>query len=210
MITSRTGTTELGDAVWDLPPLILHPFADRGSSERLLEQSKNALLACGLGGNGTGDEDLNRRLLDGRYSEIRMLFFLGKDLVRWTGQCQELVERVPELAGAGVREQSFARLVTRHMPEAVSLKLQGWGVHDAGVIFARAIAMNHVFAGPPEFQQLAESFIRDYHRYADSIFSGWLQAVTFREITPHNFRFDLYASGEYTKLLENEWGTDSV
>jgi hypothetical protein len=208
MITSRAGTAELGDAIWDLPPLILHPFADRGASERLLEQSRNALLACGLGSNGAGQDDLNRRMLEGRFSEIRMLFFLGKDLVRWTGQCQEFVERIGELAAAGVREQSFARLVTRYMPEAVSLKLQGWGVHDAGVIFARAIALNRVFAGPPEFHQLAEGFIRDYHRYADALFNAWLQMSPFREITAANFRFDLYASGEYTKMLENEWGTE--
>src|SRR5947209_5333548 len=118
MTTSRTGTAELGDAVWELPPLILHPFADRSSSERLLEQSRNALLACGLAGNnGAGDEDLNRRLIEGRFSEIRMLFFLGKDLVRWTGQCQEFADRIPELSGAGVHEQSFAKLLTRHMPE---------------------------------------------------------------------------------------------
>src|SRR5437899_2812387 len=104
MMTSRTGTADLGNAVWDLPPLILHPFADRGSSERLLEQSRNALLACGLGGeNGSTQEELNHRLLDGRFSEIRMLFFLGKDLVRWTGQCQEFAERIPELADVGLR-----------------------------------------------------------------------------------------------------------
>ncbi len=209
MITSRTGgAAELGDAVWDLPPLILHPFADRAASERLLEQSKNALLACGIGGSLSGQDDLNRRLLEGRFSEIRMLYFLGKDIVRWTGQCQELVERVPELAGAGVREQSFARLVTRYMPEAVSLKLQGWGVHDAGVIFARAIGLNHVFAAPPEFHQLDEGFVRDYHRYADALFTTWMQLVTSREITANNFRFHLYASGEYTKMLESEWGSD--
>src|SRR5581483_1223699 len=208
MITSRAGTAELGDAVWELPPLILHPFADQASSERLLENSKSVLLASPLGGNGTADEDLNRRLLEGRFSEIRMLFFLGKDVARWIGQCQEFVERIAELAGAGVEEQSFAHLVTRDMPESVSLKLQGWGVHDAGVIFSRAIALNRVFAAPPEFHQLAEAFIRDYHRFADSIFSGWMQLASFREITASNFRFDLYASGEYTKMLENEWGTE--
>src|SRR5689334_4526021 len=142
MITSRTGTTELGDTIWGLPPLILHPFADRASSERLLEDSKSALLACGLGTNGASQDELNRRLLEGRYSEIRMLFFLGKDLVRWIEQCVEFADRIPELGGKALREQSFARLLTRHMPEAVSLKLHGWGVQEAGVMFARAIALN--------------------------------------------------------------------
>jgi hypothetical protein len=95
------------------------------------------------------------------------------------------------------------------MPEAVSLKLQGWGVHDAGVIFARAIALNHVFGEPPGYPQLADGFVRHYHRYADHLFACWQQLVTFQEITCANFRFDLYASGEYTKMLENEWGTGS-
>src|ERR1041385_5135878 len=108
----RTADAELGDSRWDLPPLILHPFADRASSERLLENSRNALLACGaLGGNGTG-EDLARRRLEGRFSEVRMLFYLGKDLVRWTAQCVEFTERIPELAGMAISEQSFGRLLT--------------------------------------------------------------------------------------------------
>jgi len=206
--THNDGLANLGDAVWDLPPLILHPFADRASSERLLENSRNALVACGaLLGNGTGQEELARRMLEGRFSEIRMLFYLGKDLVRWMAQCLEFSERVPELAAMAIREQSFARLVTRNMPEAVSLKLQGWGVHDAGVILARAIGLNQVFAEPPGFELMAESFIRDYHRYADSLFACWQQMANFREITGANFHFDLYASGEYTKMLENEWGT---
>jgi hypothetical protein len=206
--THSNGPANFGDTVWDLPPLILHPFADRASSERLLENSRNALVACGaLAGNGTGQEELARRMLEGRFSEIRMLFYLGKDLVRWIDQCLEFIERVPGLAGIAIHEQSFAGLLTRHMPEAVSLKLQGWGVHDAGVIFARAIGLNQVFAEPPGFEQMAENFIRDYHRYADSLFACWQQIASFREITGANFRFDLYASGEYTKMLESEWGT---
>ena len=135
-----------------------------------------------------------------------MLFYLGKDLVRWMGQCVEFTERISELAGVGIREQSFARLLTRQMPEAVGLKLQGWGVQDAGVIFARAVGLNQVFTEPPAFEHLAESFLRDYHRYADSVFGCWQQIANFREITAANFRFDLYASGEYAKMLENEWG----
>src|SRR5262249_50177436 len=134
--TQRSADADLGTSLWELPPLILHPFADRASSDRLLENSRTALMAAGLvPGDGPG-EDLGHRLLEGRFAEIRMLFFLGKDLVRWMEQCVEFTGRIPELAGKTIREQSFARLVARHMPEAVSQKLQGWGVHDAGVIFA--------------------------------------------------------------------------
>lgn len=202
----RSADADLGASLWELPPLILHPFADRASSDRLLENSKAALMAVGLGsGDGPG-EDLGRRLLEGRFSEIRMLFFLGKDLVRWTEQCVEFTGRIPELAGKSIREQSFARLLTRHMPEAVSLKLQGWGVQDAGVIFARAMALNRLFSEAPQYPQLADSFIRHYHRYADHIFECWQHMVSFREITSTHFRFDLYASGEYTKMLETQWG----
>jgi hypothetical protein len=202
----RTADAELGDSRWELPPLILHPFADRASSERLLENSRDALLAAGVAPADTTGEELGRRLLEGRYSEIRMLFFLGKDLVRWMEQCMDFTGRIPELAGKTIREQSFARLLTRQMPEAVSLKLQGWGVQDAAVIFARAIALNRIFAEPPGYAQLADSFIRHYHRYADHIFECWQQMVAFREINCANFHFDLYASGEYTKMLETQWG----
>ena len=204
--TPRTSDADLGDSIWELPPLILHPFADRGASERLLENSRNALLACGAASGIGNSEDLGRRLLEGRFAEIHMLYFLGKDLVRWIEQCVEFTGRIPELAGKAIREQSFARLLTRNMPEPVSLKLQGWGVNDAGVIFARAIALNRLFAEPPGYAQLADSFVRHYHRYADYIFECWQQIVAFREITSTNFRFDLYASGEYTKMLESQWG----
>jgi hypothetical protein len=95
------------------------------------------------------------------------------------------------------------------MPEAVSLKLHGWGVQEAGVMFARAIALNRLFAAPPEYAQLADGFLRHYHRYSDHVFECWEQLVAFREITAANFRFELYASGEYTRLLESQWGNES-
>ena len=204
--TKRNGEATFGDMVWELPPLILHPFADRASSERLAENSRNALLAMAPA-IGAHAEDLARKRLEGRFAEIRMLFYLGKDVMRWIGQCLELVERAPELTASGVREQSFANLLTRHMPEGVGLKLQGWGVQDASVIFSRAVGLNQIFAEPPVFEALAEEFVRNYHHYADATYNCWQQMAGSRQITCANFRFDLYASGEYTKMLENEWGT---
>ncbi len=207
MTGTPNGEAAFPDRVWELPPLILHPFADRASSDRLLENSKNALMACGmLPGNGTHADDLARKLLEGRFAELRMLYFLGKDVMRWIGQCVEFAERDPDLALLGLRPQSFALLLARHMPRPVALKLEGWGVHDAGVIFARAMGLNHVFSEPPACEGLAEGFVRHYHRYADALFAGWQNSEGFREISPSNFRFDLYASGEYTRMLENEWG----
>jgi hypothetical protein len=206
--TPSNGGAAPGQQVWELPPLILHPFADRASSERLLENSKNVLLSCGLlEGSSSAEEELARKLLEGRFAEVRMLYYLGKDVLRWAGQCAEFAERIPELAGLSIREQSFALLLTRHAPRAVLLKLEGWGVHDAAAIFARSIGLNQIFSAPPPLEVLTEGFIRNYHRYADALFACWHETASFREITYTNFRFELYASGEYTKILENEWGT---
>ena len=96
-------TTTFGETVWVLPPLILHPFNERVAPSTLLENSKAALMLSGLiPSDGTDEEELKRRLLSGRYSEIRMLFFLGKDVFRWLDQCVEWVERVAELREAEV------------------------------------------------------------------------------------------------------------
>src|SRR6266700_2956296 len=102
---SRVLTT-LGETVWDLPPLILHPFNERVPPAQLLENSKAALMLSGLIPNdGTDSEDLKRRLPSGRYSEVRMLFFLGKDVLRWGEKCSEWASRIPELEGAYLPSQ---------------------------------------------------------------------------------------------------------
>src|SRR6202048_1999203 len=96
--------TILGETVWDLPPLILHPFNERVPPSTLLENSKAALMLSGLiPSDGSDQEDLKRRLLAGRYSEVRMLFFLGKDVLRWIDQCMDWSGRVPEVASAEIR-----------------------------------------------------------------------------------------------------------
>ena len=65
----------------DLPPLILHPFNEHTPPSVLLDNSKAALMLSGLIPNdGTDPDELSRRILAGRYGEIRMLFFLGKDV----------------------------------------------------------------------------------------------------------------------------------
>src|SRR5579872_1099744 len=85
-----TPMTTLGETVWVLPPLILHPFNERVPPSALLENSKAALMLSGLiPSDGSDPEELKRRLLSGRYSEVRMLYFLGKDVFRWIDQCVE-------------------------------------------------------------------------------------------------------------------------
>ena len=66
-----------------LPPLILHPFADATGPDKLVESSRASLMLQGLlPSSGQSQDELDRALLDGRFCEIRMLFYVGKDLTR--------------------------------------------------------------------------------------------------------------------------------
>jgi hypothetical protein len=197
------------ESVCDLPPLILHPFNERVPPAALLENSKAALMLSGLiPGDGTGESELTRRLLAGRSSEVRMLFFVGKDIFRWIGQCMESTARYGGLAAAELRPQSFANLLVDAPPPAVNDKLVRWGVADHAAIFARAVGLNSVFAEPPTAGALSPDFLRNYHRYADALYRAFLESEPHMTIDSRNFRFDLYASGEYSRMLESEWNSE--
>jgi hypothetical protein len=203
--------TPFGDAVWDLPPLILHPFSDGISPAALLESSRAALMLSGLiAGDGSEQDELRQRLLAGRYSEIRMLFYLGKDVSRWIGQCLEFISRIPELEDAGIRSQSFASMLASNPPEPAKEKLVSWGVLDYTSIFSRSLGLHSVFTEPPLLRQLGEEFLERYHIFADALFRCYLELEPYRAISPANFRFALYASGEYARLLESEWENPQV
>jgi|SRR5579863_4091396 len=198
--SSEAGTS------WELPPLILHPFNEQVSPSALLNNSKAALMLSGLmPRDGTDSEELARRVLAGRYSEVRMLFFLGKDIFRWIDQCMEWAERIPALRQSELYHQSFAGLLTESPPAAVSEKLIQWGVTDHLAIFSRAIGLNALFAGPPGLDLVSEGFLRGYHRYADFLYRCYMDSQPHRRIEAANFRFQLFASGEYSRLLESEW-----
>lgn len=202
--------TILGETAWDLPPLILHPFNERIAPSTLLESSKAALMLSGLIPTGGADpEELKRRSLSGRYAEMRMLFFLGKDVFRWIDQCVEWAQRVREFGALEIRRQSFAGLLTKDPPGAVKEKLVRWGVVDYVSIFSRAIGMNAMFVEPPAFETLNEEFLRNYHRYPDFLYRCYMESETYESLTAANFRFTLYASGEYSRMLETQWGGDA-
>ena len=200
-------TTAALNGLWELPPLILHPFNERVPPSTLLESSKAALMLSGLmPGDGSDPDELKRRLLGGRYAEVRMLFFLGKDVARWLEQCQELVESTAELRNLDIRLQSFAGLLTEQPPENVRSKLLAWGVSDYASVFARGIGLYSVFTEPPKFDLLTAQFLTSYHHFADAMFRSYLELQAHRKIMPANFRFEVYASGEYSRLLEEQWG----
>jgi hypothetical protein len=204
-----TALNNLGDGMWHLPPLILHPFNERVPPSTLLENSKAALMLSGLiPGDGSDEEELKRRLLAGKYGEVRMLFYLGKDVFRWMDQCVDWAERVAELGAVGIQRQTFARLLTSQPPGAVREKLVHWGVVDHQSIFSRAIGLQVMFEQPPAFDTLTEEFLRNYHRYADALFRCYLEGQVCAVVTPANFQFELYASGEYSRLLESQWAVE--
>jgi hypothetical protein len=194
---------------WKLPPLILHPFAEAAGPDKLVESSRASLMLQGLLPTGAmSREDLDRKLLDGRFCEIRMLFYVGKDLLRWIDQCLDVVERDEELKRNGFGYQAFAALLVEDPPRNIREKLKQWGVADYKSIFTRALGLNAVFHEVPARVQLSDEFVRHYYRYADQMFVCRQLLWSFGEIHASQFEFDLYASGEYSRMLERQWGAE--
>jgi hypothetical protein len=130
-----------------------------------------------------------------------MLFYVGRDLIRWIDQCLELSDR----EGTGYTFQSFVSLLISHTPPAVQAKLRRWGVADYRSIFSRAIALNSMFAEAPPRLTLSNDFTRNYYRFTDQIFKMLMEG-NHKEIGPGELQFELFASGEYSRMLEEEWG----
>jgi hypothetical protein len=193
-------------ALKKLPPLVLHPFSDSSGPSRLIESSRASMMLQGLLPSGDMDRTaLDRALLQGRYQEIRMLFYVGRDVSRWIEQCMEFVERQAELRGSGIRPQSFAALLVENPPAAVEAKLRKWGVGDFRSIFSRALGLNAILAQVPPREILNDDFIRNYFRYADQMFQCWQSQTTFANLRDFALDFDIFASGEYSRMLEREW-----
>jgi hypothetical protein len=191
---------------WTLPPLILHPFSDSSGPGRLVESSRASLMLQGLLPTGElTSEELERRLLDGRYCEIRMLYYVGRDLIRWIEQCQEYTDTSVELADKGYKFQSFCAYLVDNPPAKVVAKLKQWGVTDYRAIFQRALALNCILANVPERDVLAPEFIRHYYRYADHLYLCRQHSTVYPELPGDEFDFDLFASGEYARILSQEW-----
>jgi hypothetical protein len=189
-----------------LPPLILHPFADASGPGKLVESSRANLKLQGLLPQGEATrEDLDKALLDGRFSEMRMLYYVGKDLARWIGQCLEYAERYQDELPRGICYQSFAGLLIQDAPPAVQAKLRKWGVGDYKSIFSRALGLHTLFAAAPPREMLSDEFVRIYFRYADQIFQTKQGECDFSPLTSREFNFELFSSGEYSRMLERSW-----
>ena len=189
-----------------LPPLILHPFADASGPHKLVESSRASLMLQGLLPTGEQtSEQLERTLLEGRYQEIRLLFYVGKDILRWIDQCVDHVSRYPEMQNVTLRPQSFASYLVENPPAEVARKLKQWGVADHKSIFSRALGLNVILADLPPQETFSTDFLRHYHRYADQMFHCNLGQTHFADPSHLGFEFQIYASGEYSRMLEQEW-----
>lgn len=189
-----------------LPPLILHPFADASGPSKVVESSRASLMLQGLLPSGQqSPEDLERTLLEGRYQEIRMLFYVGRDILRWVGQCMEHIQRYPELKDSSFQPQSFAAYLVQNPPAEVSSKLKKWGVSNHKSIFSRALGLNILLADLPPQEMFAPDFLRHYHRYADQLFHSHLGQIPFADPAHLGFDFEIFASGEYSRMIEREW-----
>lgn len=150
---------------------------------------------------------LLHRMLAGRYQEVRMLLFLGKDVFRWMQQCAEHLQGLSDPDSRDVRivEQSFAALIVEDPPESVKHKLEGWGVTDRPAVFSRAIGIHSMFREPPPLDSLAPGFLKNYHRYADHAYICYQHSQAFRQLDATSYPFEIYASEEYSRLLSDSW-----
>lgn len=155
-------------------------------------------------------EDLERTLLEGRYQEVRMLFYVGRDILRWIDQCVDHVSRYPELEHGTIRPQSFAAYLVQNPPEEVTSKLKKWGVSDHKSIFSRALGLNVMLADMPPQETFAPDFLRHYHRYAEQMFHCYLGQTPFTDPAHLGFEFEIYASGEYSRMLERGWAAHAA
>jgi len=189
-----------------LPPLILHPFTESTSTVRVLESAKASLTRLREGeGDGEENGDIERQMLEGRFTELRMLYYVGKDVYRWLDQCVDNCSRSPELLQHHIPAQSFSQLLIEQAPEDVAEKLRNWGVVEFSRIFSRSIGIFSQFKEPPPPALLQNNYLRYYYRYADFAYSGWRDLKPGYILNPAQFPFTLYASGEYTRMLEEEW-----
>lgn len=195
---------------WELPPLILHPFSDNRGPEVLIECSRAQMMLAGfLPADGSSREQLEEIVLRGRVCEVRMLYYVGLDIDRWLEQCVEVAAREPALKETLLSRGSFAGLLVSEPPRHIHEKLNAWGVADYKALFARALGLNAVFETPPDLETVRSGFLMDYHRYADGFFRAWNEANAGVVATAEAFSFDLYASGEYSRILERQWEMDA-
>ncbi|HZS54665.1 MAG TPA: hypothetical protein VFA65_09700 [Bryobacteraceae bacterium] len=175
-----------------------------------MESSRASLALQGfLPADAGNSHDLDQQLLRGRYAELRMLYYIGKDLIRWMEQCTEATVASGQFANVRVRPESFAIILVQQVPAHVRAKLEGWGVLDFCALFRRSIGLHAIFQDFPGVELFTPEFLRRYHRHLDQWYEYRLRESAPHRPEPNEFTFDLYASGEYALLLERSWNSSA-
>lgn len=201
--------TAPGAGAFQLPPLILHPFSTPEDTSVLVESSRASLALQGfLPQEDIPIDELDRRLLRGRYAELRMLYYIGKDLLRWMDQCFETVQMADGFGERLFRPETFGLFLVENIPAHVRTKLETWGVLDFTALFRRGIGLHSVLSELPPQTTFSLDFLRRYHRFVDAWYEQRLRDVPFDRAQAGEFTFDLYASGEYTLMLEESWSAE--
>jgi len=189
-----------------LPPLILHPFGGDSGTAQLLEGSRAAIALQQASLSNPQYADIQQRVILGRYQEVRMLLFPGKDIFRWIDQCMDQMERSGNI-GLRINAQCFSALIVDSPPEPVRKKLEDWGVSDRRAVFSRAIGIRCLFEEPPDIDMLSPMFLEHYHRFADYSYICFQQMKPWQPMDGASFDFPIYASEEYSRLLSEQWQT---
>ena len=189
-----------------LPPLILHPFGGDSGTAQLIDGSRAAVALQDASLSNPQYADIQQRVLLGRYQEIRMLLFLGKDIFRWIDQCMDQMERSGNV-GLRTNAQCFSALIVDSPPESVKKKLEDWGVSDRRAVFSRAIGIRCLFEEPPDIDMLSPMFLEHYHRFADYSYICFQQMRPWQPMDGGSYDFAIYASEEYSRLLAEQWQT---
>ena len=198
-MTEEAGSKRL----WELPPVILHPFNNGADAGAILASIRLSLSEDILHvPDGSDMAEARQRILHGKYCEFRMLCFIGRDLKRWILQCTDFVLRDALLANTGIREQSFSDLLVKRTPPSVVARFESWGVVDYHRILRRAIGIGAIFPYPPEYTLLTTDFLENCGAFADILFACYQELTSFRALAPEQFRFALYTSGEYISAME--------
>jgi len=174
-----------------------------------MQGSRASLMLQGLLPNEEFSiSQLQELLIEGKVCEIRMLYYVGKDLLRWIDQCVEVSGAEAPLTAPYYTARSFAEFLVEQTPPDVKEKLKLWGVQDYKSIFSRAIGLNSVFGVAPSRDNVSDEFIRSYHYYSDELYAAWRSLEDYTPIMPAIFSFELFASAEYSRMLEKQWAAE--
>jgi len=193
---------------WKLPPLILHPFSGDKHGDELMAGANASLMLHGLMPPTQDKADLNILVMRGRLQEIRMLYYLGRDVQRWLEQCVDFAHRDELLAKCKIPPQGFANMLVERTPPSVARKLTLWGVADYRSVFSRAIGLTNMLGDAPGFGTFAFEFLENYHRYSDYLYLCYLNLVRYPELAERQFQMEIYASAEYSDMLAAQWSAE--